>query len=48
VLFRMSDSPGRIRWTGRDLGADTEQVLGEELGLSAEALAALRDREVVA
>jgi crotonobetainyl-CoA:carnitine CoA-transferase CaiB-like acyl-CoA transferase len=37
-----------VRWTGRDLGADTDQVLGEELGLSAETLAELRDREVVA
>ena len=48
VLFRMSDSPGRIRWTGRELGADTDEVLGDELGLSADLLAELRDREVVA
>jgi crotonobetainyl-CoA:carnitine CoA-transferase CaiB-like acyl-CoA transferase len=48
VLFRMSESPGRVRWTGRDLGADTDQVLGEELGVSAEVLAELRSREVVA
>ncbi|MDR7172431.1 formyl-CoA transferase [Nocardia kruczakiae] len=28
VLFRLSDTPGRIRWTGPPLGAHTEEVLG--------------------
>lgn len=27
VLFRLSDTPGRIRWTGPPLGAHTEEVL---------------------
>ncbi len=47
VLWRMSETPGRIRFPGRSLGADTEEVLGE-LGLSAERLEALRGKGVVA
>jgi crotonobetainyl-CoA:carnitine CoA-transferase CaiB-like acyl-CoA transferase len=46
VLFRMSDTPGSIRFTGRTLGEDTDAVLSE-LGLSAERLAELRDRDVI-
>lgn len=48
VLFRMSTTPGAIRWTGRRLGEDTDAVLGDELGLSAEDLADLRERGIVA
>lgn len=33
VLFRLSSTPGAIRWTGRPHGADTEEVL-TELGLT--------------
>ncbi|MBI2708177.1 MAG: CoA transferase [Actinobacteria bacterium] len=29
LVARLSATPGRIRWTGRPLGADTEQVLAE-------------------
>lgn len=46
VLFRMSRTPGSIRWTGRALGADTDEVLGE-LGRSAEQIADLRERGVI-
>lgn len=28
LLYRLSDTPGAIRWTGRPLGADTQEVLG--------------------
>jgi len=45
VLFRMSDTPGAIRFTGRPLGADTDAVLGDELGLD---LKDLRERGIVA
>jgi crotonobetainyl-CoA:carnitine CoA-transferase CaiB-like acyl-CoA transferase len=45
VLFRMSDTPGAVRFTGRPLGADTDAVLGEELGLD---LKGLRERGIVA
>ncbi len=47
VMWRMSETPGSIRFTGRALGADTDDVLGE-LGVTAAELAALRAREVVA
>jgi crotonobetainyl-CoA:carnitine CoA-transferase CaiB-like acyl-CoA transferase len=47
VLFRMSETPGEIRFTGRALGADTDEVLGGELGIGADRLAALRDRGVL-
>lgn len=41
VLFRLSETPGSIRWAGRPHGADTDTVL-TELGLSAPEIAALR------
>lgn len=41
VLFRLSETPGSIRWAGRPHGADTDAVL-TELGLSAPEIAALR------
>ncbi|MET7293975.1 CoA transferase [Streptomyces griseoloalbus] len=41
VLFRLSGTPGAIRWAGRPHGADTEEVL-TELGLAPADLAALR------
>lgn len=34
VLYRLSETPGRIDWTGRGLGADTYRILHERLGLS--------------
>lgn len=46
VMWRMSESPGRIRFTGRDIGQDTDEVL-RELGYSAEDITALKDEEVV-
>ncbi|WP_432034001.1 CaiB/BaiF CoA transferase family protein [Streptomyces antibioticus] len=41
VLFRLSATPGAIRWAGRPHGADTDAVL-TELGLTDADLAALR------
>lgn len=41
VLFRLSATPGAIRWPGRPHGADTETVL-TELGLAAPEIEALR------
>ncbi|MFE7858026.1 CaiB/BaiF CoA transferase family protein [Streptomyces sp. NPDC057403] len=46
VLFRLSDTPGAIRWAGRAHGADTTKVL-TELGLTAAELAALREEGAV-
>jgi len=48
ILWRMSETPGRIRFPGRSLGADTEEVLGDEVGLSADRVQVLRDKGVVA
>lgn len=47
VLFRMSETPGSIRHTGRALGADTDAIL-EELGVGASERQDLRSRGVVA
>jgi crotonobetainyl-CoA:carnitine CoA-transferase CaiB-like acyl-CoA transferase len=41
VLFRLSETPGRVRFTGRDHGADTEAIL-DGLGYDAAQVAALR------
>ncbi|GGP41976.1 CaiB/BaiF CoA transferase family protein [Streptomyces melanogenes] len=41
VLFRLSETPGAIRWAGRPHGADTDEVL-TELGLSAQEITTLR------
>ncbi|WP_327404785.1 CoA transferase [Streptomyces sp. NBC_01288] len=41
VLFRLSATPGAIRWTGRPHGADTDPVL-TELGLTETELTTLR------
>jgi crotonobetainyl-CoA:carnitine CoA-transferase CaiB-like acyl-CoA transferase len=45
LLFRLSATPGEIRFTGRPLGADTDAILGDELGLD---VADLRERGIVA
>ncbi len=47
VMWRAERAPGRIRFTGRALGADTDDVLGE-LGVDADELARLRAEKVVA
>jgi len=47
VLFRLSETPGSIRFTGRDLGADTVDVLAE-VGIDAPTIARLQHEGVVA
>ena len=34
VMFRLSTTPGRLKWTGRKKGADTRKILRNELGLT--------------
>jgi crotonobetainyl-CoA:carnitine CoA-transferase CaiB-like acyl-CoA transferase len=34
VMFRLSTTPGRLMWTGRKKGADTREILRNELGLT--------------
>lgn len=46
VLFRLSATPGAIRWAGRPHGADTEEVL-TELGLTPADVKELREEGVV-
>ncbi|MCU1659319.1 MAG: CoA transferase [Pseudonocardiales bacterium] len=41
VLFRLSETPGAIRWTGRPHGADTDAVL-TELGCTSQEIDRLR------
>ncbi|MEU8245666.1 CoA transferase [Nonomuraea sp. NPDC048916] len=47
VLFRLSDTPGEVRWPGRSLGHDTDEVLGE-LSYGPAEIAELREQGVVA
>jgi crotonobetainyl-CoA:carnitine CoA-transferase CaiB-like acyl-CoA transferase len=46
VLFRLSETPGTIRWAGRPHGADTAEVLAE-LGVSADERTKLREMGVI-
>lgn len=46
VMWRMSRTPGRIRFGGRDLGADTAEVL-TELGYDAEQQRALAEKKTI-
>lgn len=46
VLFRMSDTPGAIRHTGRAHGQDTDEILAG-LGYDAAAIAELREAGVI-
>jgi crotonobetainyl-CoA:carnitine CoA-transferase CaiB-like acyl-CoA transferase len=47
LMFRLSDTPGAIRYPGRRLGQDTEAVYAELLDLDADELAKLRETGVL-
>jgi len=47
VMYRMSDTPGAIRWAGRGLGEDNVEVFGGELNMSDEQLDELHDKGVM-
>ena len=47
VVPRLSGTPGSVRWAGPPLGAHTEAVLREALGLDAAVIGELADRHVV-
>lgn len=46
VLFRLSDTPGSIRWAGRPVGADNDDVYGE-LGIGQTERHRLADEKVI-
>ena len=47
VLFRLSATPGRIKWTGRALGADNTAVFIDQLGLSPERVDELHTKGIL-
>ncbi|MGI9577322.1 MAG: CaiB/BaiF CoA transferase family protein [Microthrixaceae bacterium] len=48
-LFRMSETPGSIRHTGRaEIGADTDEVLTKDLGIDPGRIEELRERGICA
>ena len=47
VLFNLSETPGTIRWAGEELGASTDAVLVDELGIDPETMKRLRDKQVL-
>ena len=44
---KLSETPGRIRWPGPELGEHTEEVLGGLLKLSAKEIEALRKKGII-
>lgn len=46
VMFRLSRTPGQVRFAGRPLGADTDSVLSDLAGLGPEDIEALRSSGV--
>ena len=47
VMFRMGETPGAIRFAGRRLGQDNDDVYAERLGVDPQRLAELRDDGVI-
>jgi crotonobetainyl-CoA:carnitine CoA-transferase CaiB-like acyl-CoA transferase len=47
LMFRLSDSPGAIRFPGRRLGQDNEHVYGERLGIDEARIAQLHAQGVI-
>lgn len=47
LLYRLSGTPGAIRWTGRPKGHDNNAVLGTWLGLPESQLETLREKGVI-
>lgn len=48
VMWRLTRTPGRIRFAGRGIGADTDTILAGDLGLDADQVRRLHEAGVVA
>ena len=48
IVPKLSQTPGAVRWAGRDIGADTTNILTGELGLAVKELNALARTGVIA
>jgi crotonobetainyl-CoA:carnitine CoA-transferase CaiB-like acyl-CoA transferase len=48
VLFHLSETPGQLRWAGRSIGEDTDDILVTDLDMDPSRVAALRERGIVA
>lgn len=47
VVPRMSGTPGKVKWLGCGLGEHNEEIYGDLLGLSAERMKELSEKEVI-
>jgi succinyl-CoA--D-citramalate CoA-transferase len=47
VVPRLSETPGKVRWTGPKLGQHNEEVFTKVLGMDEEDLDGLRERGIV-
>ena len=47
VMFRLSETPGRVRWAGRRKGEDNAEVYGNLLGLDSRCLQDLAEKGVL-
>ena len=47
ITPRLVETPGETRWPGGDVGSHNQQILQEELGLSAEEFAQLRQDGII-
>ena len=47
VIFRLSRQPGEIRWAGRPVGADNEQIYVAELGMTPDEVATFRSSGII-
>jgi crotonobetainyl-CoA:carnitine CoA-transferase CaiB-like acyl-CoA transferase len=47
IVPRLSETPGEIEWLGRELGADTNSILGAALGYSPNRLSELHARGII-
>ena len=47
VVPKMADTPGAVRHAGREMGADNAEIFEHRLGLSGEALTALKSDGII-